>query len=72
MHIGSKGKPAECFVCITRIIEAVSSIRATVIIMQLAKLSKAILTTLSSDDEDDQSSISSKDSDKKPAQKKKK
>jgi len=39
---------------------------------KLAKLSKAILTTLSSDDEDDQSSISSKDSDKKPAQKKKK
>jgi len=39
---------------------------------KLAKLSKAILTTLSSDDQDDQSSISSKDSDKKPAQKKKK
>jgi len=39
---------------------------------KFAKLSKAILATLSSDDEDDQSSNSSKDSDKKPTAKKKK
>jgi len=41
-------------------------------IPKFAKLSKAILVTLSSDDEDGQFSNSSKDSDKKPAAKKKK
>jgi len=35
MHIGSKGKPAEYFVCITQIIEAASSIGATAIVMHL-------------------------------------
>jgi len=39
---------------------------------KFAKLSKAILATLSSDEEDDQSNNSSNDSDKKPAAKKKK